>query len=285
MKNNRVLVTGELERNFGLCGMLAERGLSANVVRDDGQLLMEEIVNKNPKAVMLPSFMPLQDAVGVISMAKSLKGDRDDTLYFVMGNGEGVKTINYIMNNGADYYFHMATQTKVIAEKVRSFVEEDSGQSDTYLPDYSFALPPKADRDTVIRELLRAIGIMPHLKGFVYIQDALDMNLKSASGALPLTRVIYPALAKRYETTELRVERAIRNAIMVAWANYQKIQRNSYRRRVPIFSAYEKRPSNREFLGQVMAELKKILPSPKKDEEKGDVEIVRDTEDNCQGIG
>lgn len=270
MRNNRVLVTGELERNFGLCGMLAERGLSANVVRDDGQQLMEEIAKVNPKAVMLPSFMPLQDAVGVINMAKNLKGDRDDTLFFVMGNGEGVKTINYIMNNGADYYFHMATQTKVIADKVRCFLEEDSGQLDTYRPDYTFSVSPKADRDTIIRELLRAIGIMPHLKGFVYIQDALDMKLKSTVGALPLTRVIYPALAKKYETTELRVERAMRNAIMVAWANYQKTQRHSYRGRNPVFSACESRPSNREFLGQVMAELQKILPSPKNVEEDGD---------------
>ncbi len=253
MRNNRIIITCELEKNFRLCEPLRERGLSTNVVEDDGKLLLEEINCLNPGAVLLPSFMPLQDAVGVISLARRMKTGVDDTLYFVMGNGEGIKTINYIMNNGADYYFHVSAQTNAIVDKIMTFFEDTE-----YEPLPHYALPRgRADGGSAVREALRSVGILPHLKGFSYLNDAVVMGLKSVKGPMPLTKQVYPVIARKYDTTELRVERAMRNAIMVAWSNFEK---NSYKGDNFIFSKCAERPSNREFLGLVTFELKRAMP-------------------------
>ena len=61
------------------------------------------------------------------------------------------------------------------------------------------------------------IGIPAHIKGYQYIRDGIIMTVREPEIINGVTKVLYPAIAKKNGTTASRVERAIRHAIEVAW--------------------------------------------------------------------
>ena len=67
-------------------------------------------------------------------------------------------------------------------------------------------------------QLLHEIGIPAHIKGYQYLRDAIIISVEEKEMLVSVTKVLYPAIAKKHGTTASRVERAIRHAIEVAWS-------------------------------------------------------------------
>ena len=65
--------------------------------------------------------------------------------------------------------------------------------------------------------MIHEIGVPAHIKGYQYMRDAIIMSVEDASMISSITKILYPTIAKRFQTTPSRVERAIRHAIEVAW--------------------------------------------------------------------
>ena len=59
--------------------------------------------------------------------------------------------------------------------------------------------------EAMVTDIIHEIGVPAHIKGYQYLREAI------------LTKVLYPAVARKFSTTPSRVERAIRHAIEVAW--------------------------------------------------------------------
>ena len=68
-----------------------------------------------------------------------------------------------------------------------------------------------------IQEMLLSIGIPPNIYGYAYITYAVELLLKDSEYQHYVTKGLYVDIAKKYNTTPSRVERAIRHAINVAW--------------------------------------------------------------------
>ena len=64
-----------------------------------------------------------------------------------------------------------------------------------------------------ISEVLRSLMISTHLKGYRYLRDAILLVVQNENFLSGITKIIYPALADKYDSTPLRVERTIRYAI------------------------------------------------------------------------
>lgn len=75
----------------------------------------------------------------------------------------------------------------------------------------------ECDPEALATGLLHEIGIPFHLNGFQYLREALLLTLEAGKKLYPVTTVLYPRIADRFQTTPTRVERDIRNAIAVAW--------------------------------------------------------------------
>ena len=69
----------------------------------------------------------------------------------------------------------------------------------------------------MITEILHQIGVPAHIKGYHYLREAILRTVKSPELINAVTKLLYPTVAKAYQTTASRVERAIRHAIEVAW--------------------------------------------------------------------
>ena len=69
-----------------------------------------------------------------------------------------------------------------------------------------------------VTQMLHEIGIPAHIKGYQYLRDAIIMSVSDKEMLASVTKILYPTIAKKHQTTPSRVERAIRHAIEVAWS-------------------------------------------------------------------
>lgn len=68
-----------------------------------------------------------------------------------------------------------------------------------------------------IQNLLLNIGFPQHVYGYNYIIYALDLITFNPELLHHITKELYPQIAKRFDSTPSRVERAIRTAIQITW--------------------------------------------------------------------
>lgn len=74
------------------------------------------------------------------------------------------------------------------------------------------------DLEKDVTDMIHEIGVPAHIKGYQYLREAIMMSVEDSEMLSSITKVLYPSIAKKYQTTSSRVERAIRHAIEVAWS-------------------------------------------------------------------
>ncbi len=111
-----------------------------------------------------------------------------------------------------------------------------------------------ADLDSEITGILHEVGVPAHIKGYMYLREAIAMVYNNVEILGSITKVLYPEIATTFGTTSSRVERAIRHAIEIAWVrgNVDAIS--------DIFSytiSYNKsKPTNSEFIAMIADRLR-----------------------------
>ena len=84
------------------------------------------------------------------------------------------------------------------------------------------------DMEAQVTKIIHQIGVPAHIKGYQYLRCAILMAIDDEEIINSVTKVLYPSVAKKYQTTTSRVERAIRHAIEVAWDRGDVDTLNSY---------------------------------------------------------
>lgn len=74
------------------------------------------------------------------------------------------------------------------------------------------------DLEKDVTNMIHEIGVPAHIKGYQYLREAIMMSVEDVEMLGSITKVLYPTIASKYQTTPSRVERAIRHAIEVAWS-------------------------------------------------------------------
>ncbi|PRR78705.1 Stage 0 sporulation protein A [Clostridium vincentii] len=77
------------------------------------------------------------------------------------------------------------------------------------------------DLETEITSIIHEVGVPAHIKGYMYLREAITMVVNDMELLSAVTKELYPSIAKKFNTTASRVERAIRHAIEVAWGRGQ----------------------------------------------------------------
>ncbi len=108
--------------------------------------------------------------------------------------------------------------------------------------------------ETQITEILHMLGIPAHIKGFTYLRCAIGMTLDDPDMINYVTKSLYPGVAKAYNTTTSRVERAIRHAIEVAWDRGDVEVLNRYFGYT--VSRQRGKPTNSEFIAMISDKLR-----------------------------
>ena len=109
--------------------------------------------------------------------------------------------------------------------------------------------------ERLISHMLLDLGVPVHLKGYRYVRTAVILAQEDMSVVGSVTKLLYPEVEKRYNTTDGKVERAIRNAIEISW---ERGNRTTFER---LFGYHAEcgqgRPTNSEYIA-AMADVIRI---------------------------
>ena len=152
------------------------------------------------------------------------------------------------MTGGADYYALKPYNVESICEEIVNLASKQfSGNK----------LPSMFNPNSIeikVTEILHEIGVPAHIKGYNYLRDSIIMSTEKPEIINAVTKQLYPSVAKKYETTSSRVERAIRHAIEVAWDRGDVDILNSYFG-YTIHTGRGK-PTNSEFIAMIADKLR-----------------------------
>ncbi len=101
----------------------------------------------------------------------------------------------------------------------------------------------------IITNTIKELGIPAHIKGYHYVRRAIELMVEDISLMDLITKALYPKVAKEFDTTPSRTERAIRHAIDTGW-NRGNIDFTSKLFGYTI-NANKGKPTNSEFIATV----------------------------------
>ncbi|MBS4839295.1 MAG: sporulation transcription factor Spo0A [Clostridium sp.] len=214
--------------------LLNQKDIVVTGIAKDGREALELIVERKPDLVILDIIMPHLDGLGVFEKLNTMDLEKTPRIIILSAVGQD-KITQQAITLGADYYtvkpFDMEVFTKRIREMFNSAptIQESSAQSNrvSYPTTSSYILTsePKSktpvDLETEITNIIHEIGVPAHIKGYMYLREAITMVVNDMELLSAVTKELYPSIAKKYNTTASRVERAIRHAIEVAWGRGQ----------------------------------------------------------------
>lgn len=183
----------------------------------NGKDVLELIKEKQPDIVLLDIIMPHLDGIGVLEELGKMEIPLKPKVIMLTAFGHENITQKAV-ELGASYYILKPFNLEILAERIRQLGKAQAqGEKTSAVRN----MPAKKEKDDFIEEItqiIHEIGIPAHIKGYLYLRDAISMVAEEIELLGSVTKVLYPRIAQKYETTPSRVERAIRHAIEVAWS-------------------------------------------------------------------
>lgn len=179
-------------------------GVTVIGIASDGIEGIEYINATSPDIVVLDVVMPRLDGFGVLEKEFSKRPE-----FIMLSEMCNDKIAAKALYAGAGYYLSKTLDKKDIANRVMQMVKTNDNPALV-----------KADKNNIeneVTEIIHEIGVPAHIKGYQYLRQAIIMTIDDIEMINSITKILYPTVAKAYNTTASRVERAIRHAIEVAW--------------------------------------------------------------------
>jgi two-component system, response regulator, stage 0 sporulation protein A len=207
--------------------LLNQRDILVTGIAKDGVEALKLIQEKKPDLVVLDIIMPHLDGLGVLERLNTMEIDPMPRIIVLSAVGQD-KITQRAITLGADYYvvkpFDMDVFTKRIRQMFNNTISGDEAKKTISLMDTSemkFNKKEPVDLEAEITNIIHEIGVPAHIKGYMYLREAITMVVNDMELLSAVTKELYPSIAKKYNTTASRVERAIRHAIEVAWGRGQ----------------------------------------------------------------
>lgn len=252
MKTNLKVLIADDSVQFGKeCQKeLKKAGFDVVLTAKDGARVMSIIDTQHIDVVLIDAFMPNGDAIEILEHMNSSLNEKP--LVAVLSSVDSQDFEEQMISAGANYYFIKPVTAQSVSKRLISLASwktEKKKRESSALDD--------GDIDVVISDIMRQIGVPAHIKGYQYLRTAIKLSVNDSEMLGSVTKLLYPTVAKMYNTTASRVERAIRHAIEVAWD----------RGDVDVLSSYfgytiqsqRGKPTNSEFIAMIADKLKLSL--------------------------
>lgn len=224
MEKLNVAIADDNERMLRLLGDIIESDDELNVVgvARDGEEAYDVIKAKEPDVVLLDIVMPKLDGLGVLDKVNHDKNIKKHPTFIVISAIGQEKITEDAFNLGADYYIMKPFDNDMVINRIKRVKTSDAEKRATEIRKIN-AYEKEADfsernLEADVTEIIHEIGVPAHIKGYQYLRDAIVMSVNDMDMLNSITKILYPTIAKKYQTTSSRVERAIRHAIEVAWS-------------------------------------------------------------------
>lgn len=220
MEKLNVAIADDNEKMLRLLGKIIESDEELNVVGTarDGEEAYNVIKTKEPDVVLLDIVMPKLDGLGVLDRVNHDKSIKKHPTFIMISAIGQEKITEDALNLGADYYIMKPFDNDMVINRIKHV--KDSGNAEIRKVNAYEKAEEYGERnlEADVTEIIHEIGVPAHIKGYQYLRDAIVMSVNDMDMLNSITKVLYPTIAKKYQTTSSRVERAIRHAIEVAWS-------------------------------------------------------------------
>ena len=216
----------------------------------DGEQAIRMIGERKPDVLVLDMMLSKQDGISVLKAISGMER-RPVTLATSAFLTEYVSSAAASL--GVRYLMLKPCDMTALVERL----EEIRGGESLRYP-----APRRADKtsiESMVTSIIHEIGVPAHIKGYQYLREAIIIAVYDMDVINAITKVLYPQVAKTFQTTPSRVERAIRHAIEVAWdrGDLDTLQR---------FFGYtvsntKGKPTNSEFIALIADKLQLQLKS------------------------
>ena len=217
---------------------------------NDGEQAVRMIMELQPQILVLDMMLAKKDGIGVLKAISTME-HRPAVLAT-----SGFIT-DYVAssaaNLGVQYLMLKPCDMSALAERL----EELRGGQIQRAPQPRTGGKPNIE--SMVTSIIHEIGVPAHIKGYQYLREAIIIAVNDMDVINAITKVLYPQVAKAFQTTPSRVERAIRHAIEVAWdrGDLDTLQR---------FFGYtvsntKGKPTNSEFIALIADKLQLQLKS------------------------
>ena len=215
MKNKKRIVIVDDNRDF--CRNLrdflcATDSYEVVATAHDGKTGYELVLETKPDLLLTDIVMPIMDGLTLMGRIanNSAMSKKPRIIAFSASGYDSV--IANATRLGAEFYFIKPFEMAALKDRI------DEIMSDKAIESVSVSKKKTTgDLETNITMYIQQLGVPAHIKGYQYIRDAIMMVIDDMDAINSITKFLYPTVAKHYNTTSSRVERAIRHAIEVAW--------------------------------------------------------------------
>ncbi len=216
----------------------------------DGEQAIRMTQERKPDVLVLDLMLAKQDGISVLKAVNAME-HRPITL---ATSGFITEYVSAAASNlGVRYLMLKPCDMTALVERL----EEIRGGEKRPRP--ALRRNDKTSIESMVTGIIHEIGVPAHIKGYQYLREAIIIAVNDMDVINAITKVLYPQVAKTFQTTPSRVERAIRHAIEVAWdrGDLDTLQR---------FFGYtvsntKGKPTNSEFIALIADKLQLQLKS------------------------
>lgn len=170
----------------------------------DGLSTLRLVEEKKPRLLLSDVLLPELDGFGLLDRMAALETRPVTILISAMYRTELVARA---MERNVSFYMPKPFETGSLLERMRQVTSNGEEEPE----DEFHALQRQ------VTAMIHEVGVPAHIKGYQYVREAIIIAVQDISVINAVTKVLYPEVAKRYNTTPSRVERAVRHAIETAW--------------------------------------------------------------------
>ena len=169
----------------------------------DGAEALRLARQEAPDLLLMDVLLPGLDGFGVLKQLRELEKPPKVILISAFCSDS---VVSEAVELGASYFMFKPVEENALLDRMRALFGRD-------LPEERHPVELK----NLVTSVIHEIGVPAHIKGYQYLREAIMIAVDDMDVINAVTKVLYPEVAKRFNTTPSRVERAIRHAIEVAW--------------------------------------------------------------------
>lgn len=206
----KVLI-GDDSSDCGLtwASLLKNEGMFAVTRQKNGRTIFESVKSDMPDFLIIDAKMPEMDAAELMDRLKETTGKMP--MVIVISNHNSPQLEKEVMDAGASYFMVKPFEPQAVVKKVLSLYNFKTGNVIQSVKNEIVNI------EYIVTDIIHQIGIPAHIKGYHYLRTAIILSINDDEMINCVTKLLYPTVAQKYNTTPSRVERAIRHAIEIAW--------------------------------------------------------------------
>ena len=220
MRRKIKIVVADDNRN--LCQMLqdylqSQKDLEVVGVAYNGVEAWDLLQTHEPDLIIIDLVMPSLDGLGVLERINGRAMESRPKIIMLTAFGQESLT-HQAMTLGVDYFILKPFDLEILGKRIRALTQDTTPSTPMTTAVNSVTTTSSSiNLGAEVTNMMHQIGIPAHVKGYQYIRDAILMVVEDVSLLGAVTKELYPAIAKKYDTAPSRVERGIRHAIELAW--------------------------------------------------------------------